>query len=44
LGWSIYRSQRPLKECLLDTLPGLNYRKITEIAQLTPSRGAAARI
>jgi transposase len=34
----------PLKEYLLNVLPGLDCRKVTEIAQLTPSRWAAARI
>jgi transposase len=34
----------PLKDYLLAVLPGLVYRKLSEIAQLTPSRWAAARI
>jgi transposase len=34
----------PPKEYLLNVLPGLDCRKATEIAQLTPSRWAAARI
>jgi transposase len=34
----------PLREYLLTVLPGLNDRKSSEIAQLTPSRWASARI
>ena len=34
----------PVKEYLLDVLPGLDRRKLSEIAQLTPSRWSAARI
>ena len=41
---SCHRMQTPLKKYLLDILPGLDRRKITEIAQLTPSRWTAARI
>ena len=41
---SCRRIRVPLKEYLLDILPGLDRRKVTEIAQLTPSRWAAARI
>ena len=33
----------PLKEYLLDILPGIASRKVTEIAPLTPSRWVAAR-
>jgi transposase len=38
---SCRRIRVPLKEYLLDVLPGLDRRKIAEIAQLTPSRWAA---
>lgn len=41
---SCRRLRVPLKEYLLDILPGLDRRKVTEIAQFTPSRWAAARI
>jgi transposase len=34
----------PLKEYLLDILPGLDRRKLSEVANLTPSRWSAARI
>ena len=34
----------PLKDYLLDVLPGLDGRKLSEIAQLTPGRWASARI
>jgi hypothetical protein len=45
---SVVESRRKLgvllKEYVLNVLPGLDRHKITEIAQLTPSRWAAARI
>jgi transposase len=41
---SCRRLRVPLKEYLLDILPGLDRRKVTEIAQFTPSRWTAARI
>ena len=31
------------KDYLLDVLPGLNHRKLSEIANLTPARWAARR-
>ena len=34
----------PLKDYLLDVLPGLDNRKLSEVALLTPSRWSAARI
>src|SRR5881227_4022764 len=34
----------PLKDYLLDVLPGLDRRKLSEVALLTPSRWSAARI
>lgn len=34
----------PLKDYLLDVLPGLDHRKLSEVAKLTPSRWSAARI
>jgi transposase len=34
----------PVKEYLLDILPGLDRRKLSDIAELTPSRWSAARI
>jgi len=40
---SCRRIKAPLKEYLLDILPGIACRKVTEIAPLTPSRWAAAR-
>jgi len=40
---SCRRIKAPLKEYLLDILPGITCRKVTEIAPLTPSRWAAAR-
>ena len=33
----------PVKQYLADVLPGLNRRKLSEVAQLTPARWAAAR-
>ncbi len=41
---SCRRMRVPLKEYLLDILPGFDRRKVTEIAQFTPSRWAATRI
>ena len=41
---SCRRMRVPLKEYLLDILPGLDRRKVAEIAEFTPSRWAAARI
>ncbi len=41
---SCRRLRAPLQEYLLDVLPGLGRRKVTEIAQLTPARWAAAHI
>jgi hypothetical protein len=40
---SCRRLKTPLKEYLLAVLPGLDQRKVAEVAQLTPSRWAAAR-
>jgi transposase len=40
---SCRRLKAPLKEYLLAVLPGLDQRKIAEVANLTPSRWAAAR-
>ena len=40
---SCRRLRLPLKDYLLAVLPGLDRRKLSEIAQLTPSRWAAAR-
>lgn len=40
---SCRRLGTPVREYLLDVLPGLDGRKLTEIAQLTPTRWAAAR-
>ena len=34
----------PVKEYLLDVLPGLNGRKLSEIAHLTPARWSVARV
>ena len=34
----------PVKEYLLEILPALDSRKVSEVAQLTPSRWAAARL
>ena len=31
----------PVKEYLIDVLPGMNRRKLTEVAQLTPARWSA---
>lgn len=39
---SCRRLRVPLKQYLLDILPGMENRKISEIAQLTPSRWSAA--
>jgi transposase len=41
---SCRRLRVPAKDYLLDVLPGLDRRKLSEIAQLTPSRWSAARI
>jgi len=41
---SCRRLRAPLKEYLLDILPGLDRRKVAEIAPLTPRRWAATRI
>jgi transposase len=41
---SCRRLRAPLKEYLLDILPGLDRHKVTEITQFTPGRWAAARI
>jgi transposase len=41
---SCRRMQVPLQDYLLDVLPGLDRRKFSEVALLTPSRWAAARI
>jgi hypothetical protein len=41
---SCRRMRVPLKDYLLDVLPGLDRRKLSEVALLTPSRWAAARI
>jgi transposase len=38
---SCRRLRVPLKDYLLDVLPGLDRRKLPEIAQLTPSRWSA---
>ena len=40
---SCRRLHVPLKEYLLDILPGMDSHKISEIAQLTPSRWSALR-
>jgi transposase len=40
---SCRRLRMPVKDYLLDVLPGIDDRKLSEIAQLTPSRWAAAR-
>jgi transposase len=40
---SCRRLKAPLKEYLLAVLPGLDQRKVAEVAQLTPNRWAAAR-
>src|SRR3954451_4490844 len=34
----------PLKDYLLEVLPGLDYRKLSEVARLTPANWSAARI
>lgn len=41
---SCRRMRVPLKDYLLDVLPGLDRRKLSEVALFTPSRWAAARI
>jgi transposase len=41
---SCRRMRVPLKDYLLDVLPGLDRRKLSEVALLTPSRWAAARV
>ena len=41
---SCKRLRVPVKDYLLDVLPGLNQRKLSEIAQLTPARWAASRL
>ena len=41
---SCRRLNVPAKEYLLDILPGMDRRKLSEIAQLTPTRWSAARI
>jgi len=41
---SCRRLRMPVKEYLLDILPGMDRRKLSEIGQLTPSRWAAARL
>ena len=41
---SCRRLDVPVKEYLLDVLSGMDRRKLSEIAQLTPSRWSAARI
>jgi transposase len=40
---SCRRLRMPVKEYLLDILPGMDRRKLSEIGQLTPSRWATAR-
>jgi transposase len=40
---SCRRLRVPVKDYLLDILPGLDARKVSEVAQLTPSRWSAAR-
>ena len=40
---SCRRLRVPVKDYLLDILPGLDSRKVSEVAQLTPSRWSAAR-
>jgi transposase len=34
----------PVKQYLIDVLPGMNRRKLSEVAQLTPARWSASRI
>jgi transposase len=41
---SCRRMRMPLRDYLLDVLPGLDRRKLSEVALLTPSRWAAARV
>jgi hypothetical protein len=33
----------PVKDYLMDVLPGMNRRKLTKIAQLTPARWSASQ-
>ncbi len=40
---SCRRLKTPVREYLLDVLPGLTQRKVSEIASLTPARWAASR-
>jgi transposase len=40
---SCRRLRVPVKEYLLDVLPGLDARKVSEVASLTPAKWAAAR-
>jgi hypothetical protein len=40
---SCRRLSVPLKEYLLDVLPGLDYRKLSKIARLTPANWSAGR-
>jgi len=40
---SCRRLSVPLKDYLLDILPGLNRRKLSEIARLTPTNWSAER-
>ena len=40
---SCRRLRLPLKEYLLDVLPGLDYRKLSEVARLTPANWSARR-
>lgn len=40
---SCRRLHVPVKEYLMDILPGMNQRKMSEVANLTPARWAAAR-
>jgi transposase len=41
---SCRRLRTPVKDYLLDVLPGLDHRKVSEIAQVTPSCWTAARV
>ena len=40
---SCRRLRLPVKEYLADVLPGLDRRKLSEVASLTPTRWSAAR-
>ena len=40
---SCRRLRVPVREYLLDVLPGLNRRKLSEVPHLTPARWAAGR-